>query len=227
MRQNGHFPTARPNEAGAFTLIEIIVAVGIIALLATLLFPAMKNVRELSHTASCMSNLSQIGKGLLAYASDNNGSLPAAKDNTKSWPQRTFMFQINPYLGNLPATTSQQQNKVCFDGVFRCRGKKDWNLAGPTDQQKTSYGMNTFSPTSIPSEGKRLAAIEYPSKTLLVADVQMDGDYALRNTHYMYRDYKALRHQKKDNILFCDGHVETLPEGSFIYQGSNGFLLKE
>jgi prepilin-type processing-associated H-X9-DG protein len=220
-------PLPRPLAAGGFSLVEILVSLGIVTLLASLLLPAMKSARESSHTASCASNLSQIGKGLLAFAADNDGTLPPASDSTKNWPASTFMVQINPYLGNLPTSTFQQQLKACFDGVFRCRGKKDWSLAGPTDRQRTSYGMNTFDANAVPSVGKKLAAIEFPSKTLLVADVQMDGFWALRNAHYMYRDFQALRHQKRDNILFCDGHVEALPKDSFVYQGSNGLLLKE
>lgn len=209
-----------------FTLIEILASACIIALLAALVFPALTRTIESSRTAACASHLREIGKGLFAFAADHDGTLPPAKDNTKLWPDRTFMFQVGSYLDNGSAKTTAQKNKQCFDGVFRCPGKKDWNLAGPTDRQKTSYGMNTFNPIAIPAEGKRLASIESPSVTLLVADVEINGDIALRNAHYMYRDFKALRHQNRDNVLFCDGHVESLPAESFLYQGENGFLRK-
>ena len=216
----------RHRHPAGFTLIEVLMSVGIIALLAALVFPVLTRTVESSRTAKCASHLREIGKGLFAFAADHDGTLPPAKDNTKLWPDRTFMFQVGSYLDDGPATTTAEKNKRCFDGVFRCPGKKDWNLAGPTDRQKTSYGMNTFNPNDIPSEGKRLASIENPSATLLVADVEINGDIALRNAHYMYRDFKALRHQNRDNVLFCDGHVEALPVDSFHYQGGNGFLRK-
>jgi general secretion pathway protein G len=198
--------------------MELLVTTGILAVLVTLILPAVNRTIESSHTAGCASNLSQIGKAMFAYATDNDGRLPAADDNSKAWPFRTYMFQLNPYLGNLPTVTFEQQLKICFNGVFHCPGKKDWSLSGPTDKQRNSYGMNTFDTNYALNEGPKLAAIEKPAKTVLVADMQADGYWALRNAHYMYKDFKALRHNKTDNILFCDGHVEAMPKDSFSYK---------
>lgn len=206
--------TAPAKLHSGFTAVEILVTIGILAVLATLILPVLKSTQDSAKAAACASNLAQIGKAFFAYAADNDGTLPPANDANQTWPMSTYMYQLNPYLGNLPTVYFSEQLKVCFDGVFRCPGKKNWSLAGPTDMQRNSFGMNTFDPNNIPSTGKKLIAIEKPAKTLLVADLET-GYWALRNNAYMYRDFQALRHQKKDNILFCDGHVEALPKDSF------------
>lgn len=206
-----------PRSAG-FSLVEIIVTTAILAILVTLILPAVNKAIDSARTAGCASNLSQIGKAMFAYAADNDGRLPAADDQRQGWPFRTYMFQLNPYLGNLPTITFEQQKKICFDGVFRCPGKKDWSLAGPTDAQRNSYGMNTFDLNNAPTEGPRLVNISNRAKTVLAADMQAGGYWALRNAHYMYKDFHALRHNNRDNILFCDGHVEALPKDSFSYE---------
>jgi len=209
----------RKLSTAGFSLMELLVTTGIIALLAAILLPAMKKTIEASRTAGCASNLSQIGKAMFSYATDNDGRLPGADDISKGgWPFRTYMFQLNPYLANIPNDSFEQQKKICFDGVFHCPGKKDWSLNGPTDAQRNSYGMNTFDTNIATNEGVKLATIENRSKTVLVADMQADGYWALRNAHYMYKDFKALRHNKHDNILFCDGHVEAMPKDSFSYK---------
>lgn len=203
--------------SSAFTLMELMVSVAIISLLVALGFPAFKRSMDSSRAAACASNLRQIGTACFSFAGDNDGALPAANIAGTAWPYCTFMYQLNPYLGNLPTSRFEQQKVVCFGGVFHCPGKKDWNLAAPSDVQKVSYGLNTFAVSDVPSVGPRLAAIQDPSKTVLAADLQT-GYWALRNAHYMYRDFQALRHNNMDNVLFCDGHVEALPKDAFSYK---------
>jgi prepilin-type N-terminal cleavage/methylation domain-containing protein/prepilin-type processing-associated H-X9-DG protein len=68
------------NRTG-FTLVELLVVIGIIALLAGLLLPSLNRAQESARRVKCSSNLRQIGAGLITYAGDNNGNFPRAKFN--------------------------------------------------------------------------------------------------------------------------------------------------
>src|SRR3954454_17052201 len=61
----------------AFTLVEMLVVVGLVALLAALLLPSASRAREKARGVHCMSNLRQIAAGFIAYATDNEGYFPA------------------------------------------------------------------------------------------------------------------------------------------------------
>jgi prepilin-type N-terminal cleavage/methylation domain-containing protein/prepilin-type processing-associated H-X9-DG protein len=65
----------RPRRA-AFTLVELLVVIAVVAILAALLLPALASARDKSRQAACVSNLRQIGIALLNYASDNDGHIP-------------------------------------------------------------------------------------------------------------------------------------------------------
>src|ERR1039458_2908742 len=60
----------------AFTLVELLVVIGIIALLISILLPALTRARMTASTLTCQANLHSIGQGLLIYVVDNHGTLP-------------------------------------------------------------------------------------------------------------------------------------------------------
>ena len=76
-----------------FTLIELLIVIAIIAILASMLLPALGRAREMAKSIQCINNEKQIYGGLAFYESDNNGWLPR---NHNSLAQ--FIYQINPYL---------------------------------------------------------------------------------------------------------------------------------
>src|SRR2546425_162100 len=88
-----------------FTLIELLVVIAIIAILAAILFPVFAQARDKARSASCLSNMMQIGKGLMMYAQDydekttwfwNNGAANAAKDTLAGyWYQLLLPYTKN------------------------------------------------------------------------------------------------------------------------------------
>ena len=62
-----------------FTLIELLVVIAIIAILAAILFPVFAQAREKARMTTCLSNLKQIGTGLMMYAPDYDEILPGSK----------------------------------------------------------------------------------------------------------------------------------------------------
>src|SRR5215212_464278 len=105
---------SRGAAARGFSLIELLVVIGIIALLLALLFPALHRARQQSVTVKCRSNLQQIGQALLLYANNNGGwifppnrgTIPG-RPRAEFWPNYVFKPAVwNPPILLCPADTS-------------------------------------------------------------------------------------------------------------------------
>jgi prepilin-type N-terminal cleavage/methylation domain-containing protein len=98
-------PSSRRRVAFGFTLVELLVVIGIIAMLISLLLPALTKARRQANSAVCKSNLRQIGTFLVIYLNDNNGHLfpvdvppdPTQPISSSNEP-RTFGTNWPPYL---------------------------------------------------------------------------------------------------------------------------------
>ncbi len=208
----------RRSFLSAFTLVEVLVIVGVVGVLAALLLPAIKSAVESGNQAKCTSNLRQLSSAAVTYTADHDGWLPPMRYpyNYTWWPDA-----ISPYLTEKPwestlATTS---------GVFRCpSGSKDWPYKGTSIEiagvnyaynAKVGYivngdptGLTTIpAPLSPSYRLRKMATCKYPSQTALI----MDGDsQRIQFEFYRKSDVQPtnLRHHKRANVLFVDGHVD-------------------
>ncbi len=92
-------PMTKHTLRNAFTLIELLVVVAIIALLISILLPALGGARMQAKRVSSASNMRQLGLALETYANDHNGRLP---ETTHALPtDRSWIYTLAPYVGNV------------------------------------------------------------------------------------------------------------------------------
>lgn len=222
-----------PSRSG-FTLIELLVVVSIIAVLASLLLPAISQARSMSQRTACSSNMRQIGMGLLAYADTWEDALPPSRRRLPGSTEITWDHH------NVTQELYQMQNANTLSyrapdgmryarGVFRCpstglNAMGIWNSA-------SEYGLNrelcrdlNWSTSAGPETITRLSGVVAPSETYLLADnarYQPNDSLKWRTTQSITPRFVApstsvntglhLRHRDGLNMLFVDFHVEYLP----------------
>jgi len=189
----------QPSRPRAFTLVELLVVIAVIALLAALLLPALSRARAKAGSVGCQSSLRQVGLATQLYAQDHRGALrlqsPLMVTNT--WAQTLASQQ------NLPAS------------IFLC----------PTYPPKVwTNWLMTFGVWIDPPETLRSGPLqeflmsdrlEQPSAYLHVADTTSRGRLGITSRQFhVFRideDYEIHgRHSNRANGWFFDGHVESM-----------------
>jgi prepilin-type N-terminal cleavage/methylation domain-containing protein/prepilin-type processing-associated H-X9-DG protein len=222
-----------------FTLIELLVVIAIIAILAAILFPVFAQAREAARKTACLSNLKQLGSGLMMYLQDydetfhkgssivsngDNGFGPNTKiDGWDNWP-----WFYGPYVKNL--------------GVFDCPSSPD----GTVELTKANWGNDgnyAYNYSGLTrDEGtapRGLAEITAPADVFVFFDA---GDTQVRagtnnwsglleeldlnltcDTNLISRYSKecALRHSGRVNVTYADGHAKNLDWSNFLTRNAD------
>ena len=136
----------------AFTLVELLVVIAVVAILGALLLPALGRARESARGAACLGNLHQIGIALQVYVSENNNRLPVMFD----WSSDSAVNTNGPSMPQVlrPQTGSTNVFACPSDhgGVFGSTGSSySWNvlLNGQDADHLRLLGMD-FSPHQVP-----------------------------------------------------------------------------
>jgi prepilin-type N-terminal cleavage/methylation domain-containing protein/prepilin-type processing-associated H-X9-DG protein len=215
---------SRTASRSGFTLIELLVVIAIIAILASILFPVFGRARENARRSSCLSNLKQIGLGIIQYTQDYDERYPATHwemDGNRLGYQtradeRGWSYNIQPYLKSTQ--------------IFQCPSEPNPPLAATAISDTTGQTTNGYSDyvynrlmgqiTATNSSGVSIAELERASNTVMALDYYSTGSgYSLSgggtdplNRAFLPPDSSGkgpgLRHLEGINFLFADGHAK-------------------
>ena len=135
---------ARSHKYRGFTLIELLVVISIIALLISILLPALTSAREAARVVVCSSNQRQLGIAFATYTADYSGSLPfgyaiypdGTIDANGQNDEVDWTDQLDTYIGEDPRTPAQIAER---DGFFGANHDLEMPLVGcPSDNEERS-----------------------------------------------------------------------------------------
>jgi prepilin-type processing-associated H-X9-DG protein/prepilin-type N-terminal cleavage/methylation domain-containing protein len=213
----------------AFTLVELLIVISVIAILAALLLPALSRARDNAKTSVCLDNLKQMGLAILMYANEFEIYPPGYTGPSD------FTFFLSPYLG---ATAVVYGDEMKRSRVVECPARtiRPTSLtanysAHPRVMVHTAYGETPAKYGSLrrPTEVLIVAdSMQFPNGTALATLVDTAGistDGLATNTEYpvpVGLDMDGIttglgdlryRHGGRANLLFADGHVGTMRKG--------------
>ncbi len=222
----------RRRTTAAFTLVELLVVVGIIAALMAILMPALSRAREGAKQTACLSNLRQLGLAFLMYASENKGRYPRHANCFFPQPEDWIYYQLS-YRDPNQSVIAPYVGGFTF-AKFRCPSDDpDVRLQILDEPYRFSYTLNELC-SCDPGGGRtviRYETVHNASEKLLLVDEDMrsldDGNWSPWYFDIGLENLLAIRHdhtspgnvafgqnaarpddEYRGNVACVDGHAE-------------------
>jgi prepilin-type N-terminal cleavage/methylation domain-containing protein/prepilin-type processing-associated H-X9-DG protein len=237
--------TARRCSPAGFTLVELLVVIGIIAVLSALVLPSLVKALQRAQRLTCSNNERQWGLAAQFYAEDENDYLPREKPPGTPW--RVDVYNTWEAAGDLA------NNEVWYNALPEKAGVRGMFYYASPDNREHFYRRNLFTcpaaqfgllerlerPNfSIAMNSKlasnttprvKIGCTPRPDKTVLFVDAGAPGEMELLNQAnydgrpHVFANRFGPRHSGRGNIYFMDGHFESMGAAEVVTEGQAFF----
>lgn len=222
----------------AFTLIELLVVIAIVAILAALLLPALSRAKALANLTKCQSNLRQLGLNLKLYVDDND-AYPLSAIAWYQWrmrdPAQKILFcppkDVGPW-GNYGFNELGYWIAPESNPFIPCHGLSSSMNHDGTRQPTRESEVRTPEDMIALGDAFGVGVLEGSTRECVVAE--RDPEISRYTTQYLGEtsavaaSIKAseARHQRRANVVFCDGHAATLTFKSLFQDKDDNALRR-
>ena len=200
-----------------FTLIELLLVIAVIAILASMLLPALRNARESSKMTACAGNSRQIIMSVFSYAGDFNDNLIYSAYDVPA--SRKYWHDLLKDDYNLPFAVQRCPILWSWDRINACTRTYALNHGRPAAGSNPAYYVHAYGPDSGEMITRKLSGIPRPSRVISGGDgyyqERVNGVKTFASVLLPYsildgeRKIHEFPHANRKVIFMLDGHSES------------------